>query len=472
MSDTPDTLHRLHDEIADLKRKLEFKEMVEEQLQRTEEALYRSERRFHFLADAAIDAIFVFKDGTCRDANQEAADMFGFGDPADFLGMSELDIIAPESRDAVEEYIRDTETRKYCEALGLRRDGTTFPLEIKSRETSWADGETVKVNAIRDISARRAVERQLQQSQKMEAIGRLAGGVAHDVNNVLGVILNSANMLELETGLSEESRDDLSNIVEACRRGRDLTRNLLGFARKGRYVRTDISLNRVVEGAAALLSRTMSKDIHTEFDLQPSLRHVEGDPGQLEHALMNIFLNAADAMESGGIIRITSRDISIPSTDEPASLKLAPGAYIRLDVADTGKGMDEATLQRAFEPFFTTKPEGKGTGLGLSMVYGTVVNHRGDVVIHSAPQQGTCVSLYLPSVERRTSTAPVRPPWTHLVADSPAWILLVDDEPMVLRSSSRILEAWATGCWPRPMARRPCVCSRNTRAPSTSCCWT
>jgi CheY-like chemotaxis protein len=261
------------------------------------------------------------------------------------------------------------------------------------------------------------------------------------VNNVLGVILNSATMLELETGMSEDNREDMSSIVEACKRGRDLTRNLLGFARKGKYIKTDISVNHIVKGAANLLSRTLSKDIHTKLALQPKLNHVEGDPGQLEHALMNLFINAADAMEAGGTIRVTSSNIAIPSPDEPPSLKIGPGSYIKLQVEDTGKGMDEATVQKAFEPFFTTKPEGKGTGLGLSMVYGTVISHRGDVVIHSAPGKGTAVTLYLPATDRRTSSKPVTPPWTRLVAaDEGAQVLLVDDEPMILRSTKRILE--------------------------------
>ncbi|MBN2714571.1 MAG: response regulator [Deltaproteobacteria bacterium] len=560
---TPDPQHESPEAIRAEKKSLEL------QLKQVEEALHRSERRFHFLADAAIDAIFVIKEGFCLDANQAAAKMFGYDDPAEFLGMDELDIIAPQSRETVTQYICDAESDIPCEAIGLRRDDSTFPVEIKSREIIYDDGDTVRVNAVRDVSSRRdmeyrfklaaeitrdllyewnavtdtvtwfgnidavlgltfgerpgnirewrnfvhvedramfdsmaaerymspeqisreyrvvckngalrywtdrsapvvvehqkglrwlgvcsditelketeaekvKVEKQLQQSQKMEAIGRLAGGIAHDVNNLLGVILNSATMLKLDGEVDEDIEEDLENIVEACKRGRDLTKNLLGFARKGKYVREDISVNKVVHDAIALLSRTLSKQIKVDMALQPRLDHVEGDPGQLEHAVMNLFINSSDAMDEAGTLSIRTSSVSIPSDDEPADLKLDSGRYIRLDISDTGKGMDDATLQKAVEPFFTTKPEGKGTGLGLSMVYGTVRSHRGDMHIESSPGTGTTISIYLPSLNRRRTTMPNTAPWPSLGAESSEIsILVIDDEPMVLRSTRRVLQ--------------------------------
>jgi two-component system, cell cycle sensor histidine kinase and response regulator CckA len=552
-----------------LETELQEKASLALQLKQVEEALHRSERRFHFLADAAIDAIFVVKDGFCLDANQAAAKMFGYEDPADFLGMDELDIIAPQSRETVTQYIRDAESDIPCEAIGLRKDESTFPVEIKSREIVYDDGDTVRVNAVRDVTFRRdmeyrfklaaeitrdllyewdsvhdavtwfgnidavlglsfgerpanirewrnyvhnedravfdsmaaerymspeqvsreyrvvckdgslrywadrsapvvvehqkglrwlgvcsditelketeiekvKVEKQLQQSQKMEAIGRLAGGIAHDVNNLLGVILNSATMLKLDGAIDDDIEEDLENIVEACKRGRDLTKNLLGFARKGKYVREDVSVNKVVHDAIGLLSRTLSKQIKVDLALQPRLDHVEGDPGQLEHALMNLFINSSDAMEEAGTLAIRTLSVSIPAESEPADLKLDSGRYVRMDIADTGKGMDEATLQKAVEPFFTTKPEGKGTGLGLSMVYGTIRSHRGDIHIESQPGKGTTISIYLPSLNRRRTTMPNLAPWPSLAAESSELsILVIDDEPMVLRSTRRVLQ--------------------------------
>lgn len=561
-------ISELQQQIVQLNAQVEDKSMLEMQLKQTEEALHRSERRFHFLGDAAIDAIFVIKDGFCLDANQEAAKMFGYEDPSDFLGMDELDIIAPQSRAAVTQYICDAEIEVPCEAIGLRKDESIFPIEIKSREITYDQVTTVKVNAIRDISMRKdmeyrfelatqitndliyewdastdtviwfgnidvvlglgrgerpsnivqwrnfvhnediaifdtlaahryastehvtkeyrmhgkdgsvrywtdrsapvviekqkgvrwigvctditalkqaekekvQVEKQLQQSQKMEAIGRLAGGIAHDVNNVLGVILNSATMLKLEGIIVEEAEEDLDNIVEACKRGRDLTKNLLGFARKGKYIKQDISVNKVVRDGINILSRTLSKKIKIEMALRSRLDHVEGDPGQLEHALMNLFINASDAMDDEGSLTITTNSTIYPSTYEPDDLKMEPGRYIKLDIHDTGKGMDEGTLQKAFEPFFTTKPEGKGTGLGLSMVYGTIRSHRGDIHIESEPAVGTTISIYLPSLNRRRTTMPDTAPWPTLIAESSdTQILLIDDEPMVLRSTKRVL---------------------------------
>lgn len=569
MTDYEKKLNELHKRIARLEKQVDEKQLIEAQLEQVEEALHRSERRFHFLGDAAIDAIFVVKDGFCLDANLAAAKMFGYEDSSDFLGMDELDIIAPRSRAAVTQYIREAESDIPCEAIGLRKDDSTFPIEIKSREISYDNENTVKVNAVRNISSRRdmeyrfelatqitndllyewdvltdtvtwfgnidlvlglgvgerpakiqhwrkfvhpedhgdfddaaakryastdqvtaeyrmhckdgswrywtdrsapvvveemrgirwigvctditelketarekvKVEKQLQQSQKMEAIGRLAGGIAHDVNNVLGVILNSATMLKLDNVIEGEAEEDLENIVEACKRGRDLAKNLLGFARKGKYIKQDVSINKVVRNAIGLLSRTLPKKIKIEMALQSRLDHVEGDPGQLEHALMNLFINSSDAMDDGGRLTISSTSVAFPSASEPADLKLEPGRYIRLDIADTGKGMDEGTLQKAFEPFFTTKPDGQGTGLGLSMVYGTIRSHRGDLHIESRSGIGTTISIYFPSLNRRRTTMPDVAPWPSLVAeDSNTQILLIDDEPMVLRSSKRVLQ--------------------------------
>ncbi|MBN2525421.1 MAG: response regulator [Deltaproteobacteria bacterium] len=569
MTKHQDDITALWARIESLEAELEENKSTSLELKQVEEALHRSERRFHFLADAAIDAIFVVKEGFCLDANQAAAKMFGYDDPADFLGMDELDIIAPQSRETVTQYICDAESDIPCEAIGLRKDESTFPVEIKSREIGYDDGDTVKVNAMRDVTSRRdmeyrfklagqitrdllyewdaqrdtvtwfgnidailglslgerpgnirewrnfvhnedrpmfdsmaaerymspeqisreyrvrckdgsvrywtdrsapvvvehqkgirwlgvcsditqlketelekvKVEKQLQHAQKMEAIGRLAGGIAHDVNNLLGVILNSATMLKLDGPVDEDIEEDLENIVEACKRGRDLTRNLLGFARKGKYVREDLSVNKVVHDAISLLSRTLSKKIKVDFSLRPRLDHVEGDPAQLEHAMLNLFINASDAMDDAGVLSITTDTVTIPSESVPPDLKLDSGRYVRMDISDTGKGMDEATLLKAVEPFFTTKPEGKGTGLGLSMVYGTIRSHRGDMHIESTPGVGTTISIYLPSLNRRKTTMPSAAPWPSLAAESTEISLLViDDEPMVLRSTRRVLQ--------------------------------
>ncbi|MCP4679242.1 MAG: response regulator [Deltaproteobacteria bacterium] len=303
------------------------------------------------------------------------------------------------------------------------------------------------VGIIKDISERKRAEAEyavlqerLQQSQKMEAIGRLAGGVAHDMNNVLGAILGSASVLDVETDANNSNREDIENILMACRKGRSLTRELLGFARKGKYVKESIPLNSVIEEVVSLLTRTIEKTIVVETFLDKNLKNVEGDHGQIHHALMNICINAADSINGQGRIAIVSKNISVPHLENETTSGLEPGEYIEITVSDTGSGMSKETLGKIFEPFFTTKPKGEGTGLGLSMVYGVIKNHGGAINVDSESDGGTTMSIRLPvfphsdgKIEKhkskRTSYKPDR-----------GGILLVDDEHIIRNSAKRLLE--------------------------------
>ncbi len=306
---------------------------------------------------------------------------------------------------------------------------------------------TGTVGIIKDITERRkmeeekeALEAQLQQSQKMEAIGRLAGGVAHDMNNLLGAIHGSASLLDAETGPEDGRRIDIENILMACRKGRDLTRNLLGFARKGKYIKQNISLGEVAQEAKELLVRTISKRIVVELELEEEEDFVEGDRNQIHHALMNVCINAADAVEGQGKITIGTRCVLLREEECEALGDMQPGKYVELRITDTGTGMTDEAQAKAFEPFFTTKPKGEGTGLGLSMVYGVVKNHGGAVTLESEQGVGTTVVFLLPflaNVQRKST-----PPSTKLPSTKPdrGGILLVDDELAVRTSVRRLLE--------------------------------
>ncbi|MCP4603994.1 MAG: response regulator [Proteobacteria bacterium] len=306
---------------------------------------------------------------------------------------------------------------------------------------------TGTVGIIKDITERRrieeektALEAQLQQSQKMEAIGRLAGGVAHDMNNVLGAIQGSASVLEVETDSADPKKEDIDNILLACRKGRDLTRNLLGFARKGKYVKQSISLNKVAEEARELLTRTITKKIAVEMQMDNDLEYIEGDRSQIHHALMNICINSADSIEGSGKITIVTENVTLEELECKVLGGLKPGKYTELRVIDTGTGMSRETLRKAFEPFFTTKPKGEGTGLGLSMVYGVVKNHGGAVTIDSEMGRGTTVTFILPVFEHAQQEQAEN--LSKMPSSKPArgGVLLVDDELIIRTSARRLLE--------------------------------
>ncbi len=329
------------------------------------------------------------------------------------------------------------------------KNGTEFPAS-----TNWVllrdtNGEPVNIIIVsRDITARKQAEReredleiQLRQSQKMEAIGMLAGGIAHDMNNILGAITGSASVLESELDQDSPSQQDITNILTACRKGMNLTRNLLGFARKGKYVRERVALNKVIEETEILLERTSQKKATIRIHLDDTLDDIEGDSSQIAHALMNICINAFDAMQGQGELTISTKNIELTKTQDTTSRESKSANYVKVEVTDTGMGMDSKVVERVFEPFFTTKPKGKGTGLGLSMVYGTIKNHGGTIAIESKIGVGTTVTLLLPAIENCAHPAAVKPETKKpSLRPKTGSILLVDDESIIRNSTRRLLE--------------------------------
>ena len=321
------------------------------------------------------------------------------------------------------------------------RGGAQRWMSCRFALVSW-DGAPALALFGTDLESRlrsRAVEEHLRQSQKMEAVGRLAGGIAHDMNNLLGAIMGFASVVQAEMSPTDRLQSDVRHILESCRKGRDLTLNLIGFARRGKYRTEQFTLNDRAVEVVKLLKSTIPKKVKIETRLTPRPMPVYGDPAQIHHAVMNLCLNAVDAMGGSGVLTIVSDSIVVED-GTGYSPDLASGKYARLQITDTGAGMDPDVMSMAFEPFFTTKPLGQGSGLGLSMVYGTAVNHGGAVALESAAGQGTVATLLLPPCtydsepvragsERRTPSDVAR-----------ATVLLVDDEPMVRRSGQRLLE--------------------------------
>ncbi|MFC1707713.1 response regulator [Planctomycetota bacterium] len=327
-------------------------------------------------------------------------------------------------------------------ALREHRDNLDLLVKRKTEELS-ATNESLIVEIeerTRAEQEHRRLEEQLQQSQKLEAIGTLAGGVAHDMNNILSAIMSLAWLVEVELQPGDPKLENVKAIGDACERGRELTGNLVGFARKGKYRKENVSLNLLVGSVAELLRRTIVKKTVIKVELSDNVPLVEGDSAQLNQILMNVCLNACDVLEErGGVLTIAVQEAVLQDSDVTAQPKLQPGRYARLQVSDTGGGMDAEGLSRCFEPFYTTKPTGKGTGLGLAMVYGVVTNHGGLVTVDSTVGKGTTVTILLPAAETTECPVPAEPR-KAVTPSATGTILLVDDEELVRDSAGRALK--------------------------------
>ncbi len=422
---------------------------------KAEEALRGSEERYRLLFDSGNDAIFVFEmsaDGTPGrfiEVNGVACHILERS-KKELLQMKPGDVSAYAGTALFQATFKKIllQRRVFFETAILTKAGRPIPIEVIAHLFDLEGRQTVYATA-RDITERRSsdeekarLEEQLRQSQKMEAVGTLAGGIAHDMNNVLGGIMGLASVLRTEIHPNDPRLIDIEEILTSAKRGRDLTRDLLGFARKGRFIKKRISLNRTVRETVNLLKRTISKKI--SIDVQPTHRldDIEGDPSQISHALLNLCLNATEAMEGVNTLTLITENRQLDRAASARYPNLNPGRYVAVTVADTGRGMDGDTRQRIFEPFFTTKAPGEGTGLGMAMVYGTVTNHGGVVTIDSQLGHGTTVTLLLPSAEG-TPIAPSRssiPSSEHEARHEGRKVLLVDDEALIRTAGHRMLK--------------------------------
>ncbi len=308
--------------------------------------------------------------------------------------------------------------------------GRTTPFEVYCTLTDITERKRAE-------EERTALETQLLQSQKLESIGRLAGGVAHDFNNLLSPILGYADMMLSELPPADPRAEDLAQILQAAEKARDLTRQLLAFGRKQLLEMRLVNLGEVVRGLEKLLSRTLHEDIQLEIRLPDRLGTIRADVGQIEQVLMNLAVNAQDAMPGGGVITIALDDVDLDG-DVATHPDAEAGAYVRLSFSDTGTGMAPDIRERVFEPFFTTKPHGKGTGLGLATVYGIVTQHGGNIRVSSEPGQGTTFRIYLPRIDAPAegrAAAPSAGPAAH----GSETIMVVEDDPGVREFVRRAL---------------------------------
>jgi signal transduction histidine kinase/CheY-like chemotaxis protein len=345
--------------------------------------------------------------------------------------------VHPDDRAAVESSLEATLQHGAPYVVSYRKVNGKVVRWLDARATLVRDaaGKPQKLQGVVvDVTDRKQLELQLVQAQKMEAIGRLAGGVAHDFNNLLTAITTSAHLLRRR---SETPRQPLDDILEASERAAALTRQLLAFSRRQILKSTVVDLGDIVRDVLSIVKRIVGEDIELETELQTDLVPVMGDLTQLHQILLNLVVNARDAMPTGGTLVIGTENVSLDAT-QGAVLGLAPGVYARLRVRDTGIGMDEETRARAFEPFFTTKGAGVGTGLGLATVYGIVSQLGGAVVIESEPGRGAAFDVFLASASGRATRERMEP--KAFSGQGAETILLVEDEPMVRRLTREVLE--------------------------------
>jgi PAS domain S-box-containing protein len=411
-----------------------------------QEALEKSRRRFQSMIENATDMISIFTlDG--RRTYVSPSMIRTLGEPeGDLIDHNVLDAIHPDDREKAAEFVRwlslhPGETRSLEFRRRRFRDGEWRLLATVGKNLA-ADPSVggIVVNA-RDITDERELQEQVRRSHKMEAVGRLAGGIAHDFNNLLTVIGSCAEFVLGDESLAAEHRADLLELKKATDRATSLTRQLLAFGR-GQVLRpSTLDLNERLAELMPMLQRLFESTIEITIETSPKLWWVRADPGQIEQVLLNLALNARDAMPEGGKLRFATENIVIAA--ELKSLgneyTMKPGEYVLLKVRDTGIGMDESTQRRIFEPFFTTKETGKGTGLGLATAYGIVKQSGGYIQVHTAPGKGAEFLIYLPRTELRTDQFEVQQPLTPSAAFGT--ILVVEDEPGVRHSLVRILAA-------------------------------
>ena len=361
-----------------------------------------SEARQGAILEAAHDAIITMdQELNIREFNPAAERMFGYA-RLDILGRNVELLLPPASRarqvSALNEYMATgsgTLAGRQIELLGLKSDGSEFPLDLTVARIG-SDSRAVLTGFFRDITERRALEEQLRQSQKLEAIGRLAGGVAHDFNNILMSIMGAADLLLMQLPSGDSAREEATEIKQSVDRGAGLTRQLLAFSRRQATRPRLFALGEIVGGMDRMLRRLIEAEIEFEIISAPDPLMIVADSGQLEQVVMNLVINARDAMPKGGRLTVRVEEVEL---DEAAAATLAEGKtgrYARLSVADTGTGIDEQTRAKLFEPFFTTKEQGKGTGLGLSIVYGIVKQSGGYITVTSEPGRGATFLLYFP----------------------------------------------------------------------------
>jgi two-component system cell cycle sensor histidine kinase/response regulator CckA len=418
-------------------------EAEERQRRQAESALRASEERFRALVENSSDALMLIDaEGRVSYITPSSRRLLGW-QADEMVGRSIFDFIHVDDRDAA--------SARLAEAITRPEEAVSAELRLQHADGSWRAMETISVNRIddpsvhslvltaRDVTDRLRLEDQLRQAQKMEAVGRLAGGIAHDFNNLLTAILGYCNLILDEMSPADPRRDDVDEIRKAGDRAASLTRQLLAFSRRQLLQPQVVDLNALVHQTEKLLRRLIGEDVELVTALSSESVAVKVDPASIEQVLVNLAVNARDAMPLGGRLTVETAVVDLNSAYATSHLTVLPGRYVMLAVGDTGQGMDAATRARIFEPFFTTKEQGKGIGLGLATVYGIVKQNGGSIWVYSEPAHGTVFKVYLPAAiasEASPRTEPVEDDHTPHGWET---VLLVEDEDAVRALAREVL---------------------------------
>jgi PAS domain S-box-containing protein len=414
---------------------------------RAEDILKASEEKYRALVETTDTGYLITdKEGKVIDANREYVRLTGHSELGEILGRSVIEWTATHEKQ------RNAEALARCVKDGFIRDlvidyvdgsNRVTPVEVNAKVTG--SGESLRtISLCRDVSDRKRAEEvrlqlQLAQAQKMESIGRLAGGVAHDFNNLLTVINGYAAFLSKELVVQDPLRKYAVEIGEAGKRAASLTSQLLAFSRKRAIMPKAVDVNAVVADAERMLQRLIGEDIELVSSLAPHLGLVMADPDQMHQIILNLAVNARDAMPNGGRFEITTAEVELDETAAAAHPDATPGCYVRLTVTDTGTGMTEEVQRKIFEPFFTTKGPGKGTGLGLAMVYGAVRQHDGWIEVNSKLGRGSTFQIHLPCIDAGVAADEAKLAATNAVHGDET-VLVVEDQEAVRRLTKTILE--------------------------------
>jgi len=412
-----------------------------------EDSLRESEERFRRLVEEAPEAIFIQTAGLFAYCNHACLDLYQATTPEQLIGTPVIERVHPDFREPVRARIKSLNQDRQAQSAAvhtmLRLDGGEISVEVSAIPFQYR-GEHGALVFARDVTERvraeqerAALQTELLQAQKMDSIGRLAGGVAHDFNNMLGVINGYTDILLDEMPESNPWRHELLEIRNAGKRAAHLTQQLLAFSRKQLLTPRVLNLNELVSQTQSMLKRLLNENIELITCCASDLGAVRADPGQLEQVIMNLAINARDAMPDGGKLLMETSNLELDASYAGRHVSLSPGSYVVLSITDTGMGMTPEQVGKIFEPFFTTKERGKGTGLGLSTAYGTVQQSGGTILVYSEPGHGTTFKVLLPRVDASVPAVAelAEPP----VATGTGVILLVEDEESVRNMASRIL---------------------------------